>query len=255
MLGLHLRRRGEGPRLSSRIAPLKTHSIMSPIAANLQAVRRRISEASQGDRRTITLVAVSKSQAPEAVRAAFAAGCRDFGESYVQEALPKVAALADLAATWHFIGHIQGNKARDVAERFDWAHGVDRLKVAQALSRARPPARPALNVCIQVNISREATKAGVAPSAAAALARDVAALPGIKLRGLMGMASPTPDVPRQRGEFRELREVFDALVAQGHALDTLSMGMSDDFEAAIAEGSTMVRVGTAIFGAREKRAA
>jgi len=228
---------------------------MSPIAANLQAVRRRISEALQGDRRPITLVAVSKSQPPEAIRAAFAAGCRDFGESYVQEALPKLSALADLGAAWHFIGHLQGNKAREVAERFDWVHSVDRLKIAQALSRSRPDSRAPLHVCIQVNISREATKGGVAPGAAAVLARDVAALPRIRVRGLMGMASPTADARRQRAEFRELRETYEALVAEGHALDTLSMGMSDDFESAIAEGATMVRVGTAIFGARQKRAA
>ena len=228
---------------------------MSPIAANLQAVRRRISEALQGDRRAVTLVAVAKSQPPEAIRAAFAAGCRDFGESYVQESMPKLEQLRDLQATWHFIGHLQGNKVREVAERFHWVHSVDRLKIAQALSRTRPEACEPLNVCIQVNISREATKGGVAPGDAAPLARDVAALPRLKLRGLMAMASPTPDVRRQRAEFRELRETYEALVAGGHGLDTLSMGMSDDFEAAIAEGATMVRVGTAIFGARQMRAA
>jgi pyridoxal phosphate enzyme (YggS family) len=201
------------------------------------------------------LVAVAKSQPPEAIRAAFAAGCRDFGESYVQESVAKLEALRDLEATWHFIGHLQGNKVRDVAERFDWVHSVDRLKIAQSLSRTRPEAIAPLNVCIQVNISREATKGGVAPGEAAPLARDVAALPRLRLRGLMAMATPTPDVRRQRAEFRELRETYQALVADGHALDTISMGMSDDFEAAIAEGATMVRVGTAIFGARQQRAA
>jgi pyridoxal phosphate enzyme (YggS family) len=199
------------------------------------------------------LVAVTKGKPPEAIRAAFDAGCRDFGESYAQEALPKLAALADLGATWHFIGHLQGNKAREVAERFDWVHAVDRAKIAQALSRARPESRAPLEVCIQVNISREATKGGVAPAEAAALAREVASLPRLRLRGLMGMASPTDEVERQRAQFRELRETFDALVAGGLALDTLSMGMSDDFEAAIAEGATMVRVGTAIFGPRSPR--
>ena len=228
---------------------------MSPIDANLQAVRRRISEALQGDRRAITLVAVSKSHGPDAIRAAFAAGCRDFGESYAQEALPKIDALRELPVTWHFIGHLQGNKAREVAERFDWVHAVDRLKIAQALSRGRPESRGPLDVCIQVNISREATKGGVAPNEAAPLAREVAALPRLRLRGLMGMASPTPDARRQRAEFRQLRDTYEALVADGLALDTLSMGMSDDFESAIAEGATMVRVGTAIFGARQKRAA
>ena len=222
---------------------------MSPIDANLQAVRRRISEALQGDRRAITLVAVSKSRGPEAIRAAFAAGCRDFGESYAQEALPKIDALRELAVTWHFIGHVQGNKARDIAQRFDWVHGVDRPKIARALSNARAGRDP-LDVCIQVNISREATKGGVAPAEAKALARDVAALPHLTLRGVMGMASPTTDRARQRREFRELHAVFDELTAAGHPVDTLSMGMSDDLESAIAEGATMVRVGTAIFGAR-----
>ena len=199
------------------------------------------------------MVAVAKSQTPEAIRAAYEAGCRDFGESYVQESMPKLEALRDVQATWHFIGHLQANKAREVAERFDWVHSVDRLRIAQSLSRTRPEASAPLNICIQVNISREATKGGVAPSEALPLARDVAALPRLRLRGLMGMASPTPDVRHQRAEFRELRETYEALVAEGHALDTLSMGMSDDFESAIAEGATMVRVGTAIFGARAPR--
>jgi pyridoxal phosphate enzyme (YggS family) len=223
---------------------------MSTIADNLQAVRRRISEALQGDTRAVTLVAVSKSKPPEAVREAFAAGCRDFGESYVQEALPKLSSLQDLGATWHFIGHLQSNKARDIARAFDWVHGVDRTRLAQALAKGRPADRPDLNVCIQVNISGEASKGGVAPGEALALAREVATIPGLRLRGLMGMAAPTDDVMEQRREFARLRAARDEIVAAGIALDTLSMGMSDDFEAAIAEGSTMVRVGTAIFGAR-----
>lgn len=224
---------------------------MSPIADNLQAVRRRISEALQGDTRTVTLVAVSKAHPAARLREAFAAGCRDFGESYVQEAVPKLASLRDLAATWHFIGHLQSNKARDVAREFDWVHGVDRARLAAALSRARPAERGKLNVCVQVNISGEATKGGVAPTDALPLAREVAAMPGLRLRGLMGMAAPTGDVGQQRREFAVLRRVRDEIVAAGIALDTLSMGMSDDFEAAIAEGSTMVRIGTAIFGARD----
>jgi pyridoxal phosphate enzyme (YggS family) len=228
---------------------------MSPIAANLQAVRRRISEALQGDSRAITLVAVSKSQPPEAVRAAFAAGCRDFGESYVQEAVPKMAALEDLAAVWHFIGRLQGNKAREVAERFDWVHGVDREKIAAALGRARPEGRPDLNACIQVNISGEGTKSGVAPDEALALARAVAAVPRLRLRGLMGMAGATDDVAEQRRQFALLERVFEELRSAGIALDTLSMGMSQDFEAALAEGATMVRVGTAIFGERNNKKA
>lgn len=226
---------------------------MSSIDANLQAVRRRISEARQGDTRGVTLVAVSKSQPVEAIRAAFDAGCRDFGENYLQDALPRMAALEGLPITWHFIGHIQGNKARDVAERFDWVHAVDRTKIAQALSRARPQGRKPLNVCIQVNISHEATKGGVSGSEAPALASEISALPGLALRGLMGMASPSEDKVRVRAEFASLRKVFDDLVGQGHRIDTLSMGMSQDFEAAIAEGATMVRVGTAIFGKRRAK--
>jgi pyridoxal phosphate enzyme (YggS family) len=223
---------------------------MSPIAANLQAVRRRISEVLQGDSRAITIVAVAKGQPAEAVRAAFAAGCHDFGESYVQEALPKIASLEDLGAAWHFIGHLQGNKARDVAQRFDWVHGVDRARIAAALAKARPAAAAPLNVCVQVNISGEATKGGVLPGEALALAREVAAIPRLRLRGLMGMAGAADDMAEQRRQFAQLRRVFDEARAAGLALDTLSMGMSQDFEAALAEGATMVRIGTAIFGQR-----
>jgi pyridoxal phosphate enzyme (YggS family) len=225
---------------------------MSPIAANLQAVRRRISETLQGDSRAVTIVAVSKSQGLEAIRAAHEAGCRDFGESYVQEALPKVAALADLPATWHYIGHLQTNKARDIAERFDWVHGVDRARAAAALDKARPATSAPLNVCIQVNISGEGTKGGVAPGDALALAREVAAMPRLELRGLMGMASATADSRERRRQFALLRKTADEIRANGIALDTLSMGMSDDFEEALAEGATMVRIGTAIFGARHQ---
>lgn len=223
---------------------------MSPIAANLQAVRRRISEALQGDSRAVTLVAVSKSQPPEKLREAFAAGCRDFGESYVQEALPKIATLAPMAASWHFIGRVQTNKAREVAEHFHWVHAVDRPRVAAALSRARPAWLPPLDVCIQVNISAEASKGGVAPGEALALAREVRALPRLRLRGLMGMARHTQRPGEQREQFALLARTRREIDAAGIALDTLSMGMSDDFEAAIAEGATMVRIGTAIFGAR-----
>jgi len=198
----------------------------------------------------VTLVAVSKSQSPEAVRAAYDAGCRDFGESYAQEAYPKISQLRALEAIWHFIGRLQSNKARDVAERFSWVHAVDRARIAAALARGRPNGLSPLNVCIQVNISGEATKGGVKPAEALALAREVAAMPQLKLRGLMGMARPTADRDAQRAQFRTLRRTFDELRAARLALDTLSMGMSDDFEAAIAEGATMVRIGTAIFGAR-----
>jgi PLP dependent protein len=223
---------------------------MSTIAANLQAVRRRISEALQGDRRDVRLVAVSKSQPAESIREAHAAGCRDFGENYVQQAIAKIDALRQLEATWHFIGQLQTNKAREVAERFDWVHGIDRAKAAAALSRARPESKGPLNVCLQVNISGEATKGGVAPEAVIALAREVSGLPAIRLRGLMGMASPTDDVAEQRRQFALLARARAALLEEGFAVDTLSMGMSHDLEAAVAEGATLVRIGTAIFGER-----
>ena len=198
----------------------------------------------------MTVVAVSKQRGPEAVREALSAGCRDFGESYVQEAVPKVDSLRGSGIVWHFIGHLQTNKARDVAGRFDWVHGVDRAKAAAALSKARPEGMGDLNVCVQVNISGEATKGGVAPAEAVALAREIAAMPRLRLRGLMGMASPTGDRAEQRRQFGCLRSAFRDVAAAGIPVDTLSMGMSDDFEAALAEGSTMVRIGTAIFGPR-----
>ena len=223
---------------------------MSTIAANLQAIRRRISEALQGDSRAVVLVAVSKQQPPEAIGAAFDAGCRDFGESYVQEAIPKIAAVRHTPIVWHFIGRLQANKARDVAERFDWVHGVDRAKVAAALGKGRPGTLAPLNICLQVNISGEDTKGGVAPADALALGREVAAMPNLRLRGLMGIASPTANEGEQRAQFALLRSVRDTLAAGGIALDTLSMGMSHDLESALAEGATMVRVGTGIFGER-----
>ena len=223
---------------------------MSPIAANLQAIRRRISEALQGDSREVGLVAVSKSQPAGKIREAFGAGCGHFGENYVQEAVAKMTELADLPITWHFIGRLQANKAREVAERFDWVHGVDRPRLAAALSKARPPSRGALNVCLQVNISGEPSKGGVAAGEVLQLAREVAAMPALRLRGLMGMAAFTDDRAVQRAQFAVLRGALESLRDAGIEADTLSMGMSDDFEAAIAEGSTMVRIGTAIFGAR-----
>lgn len=223
---------------------------MSPIAANLQAIRRRISEALQGDSRAITLVAVSKSQPADSIREAHAAGCRDFGENYVQEVIAKMAVLGDIAATWHFIGRLQTNKAREVAERFDWVHGVDRARIAAALSKARPDARGDLDVCLQVNVSDEATKGGVRPDEALGLAREVAAMPRLRLRGLMGMASPTAGVAEQRAQFALLRNTLERIAADGLEVDTLSMGMSQDLEAAVKEGATMLRVGTALFGER-----
>jgi pyridoxal phosphate enzyme (YggS family) len=226
---------------------------MSPIAANLQAVRRRISEALQGDSRDVRIVAVSKTQPVDTIRMAFEAGCRDFGENYVQEALPKIEALGAIPASWHYIGPLQGNKAKDVAQAFDWCHSVDRLKVAEALSRHRPAGRAPLEVCIQVNISHEATKSGVEASEALTLAQAVAKLPGLKLRGLMGIATPGVEASKQRAQFAVLRELLAKLRAAGHDVDTLSMGMTQDLEAALAEGATMVRIGTAIFGERERK--
>jgi pyridoxal phosphate enzyme (YggS family) len=228
---------------------------MSPIAANLEAIRRRIAGAQRPGGRAVTLVAVSKTRPPEAILEALDAGCTDIGESYVQEALPKIAALEGSGARWHYIGHLQTNKARDIATHFDWVHGIDRAKAAAALSRMRPEGLEPLDVCVQVNISDEATKGGVAPREALALCREISSMTRLRLRGLMGMAAPTPEVAMQRAQFAKLRATYDEIRAAGLALDTLSMGMSDDFEAAVAEGSTMVRIGTAIFGERDRKAA
>jgi hypothetical protein len=230
---------------------------MDTIEKHLQAAKSRIREACAScgrDPRDIVLVAVSKTFPAAHVRAAHAAGQRDFGESYVQEALAKMDALADLDLVWHFIGPIQSNKTRAVAERFAWVHSVDRLKIAERLSAQRPEAAAPLQVCIQVNVSGEASKSGVAPAEALALARGVARLPRLRLRGLMAIPEPTDDIALQRRRFEALRELKERLAADGLALDTLSMGMSDDLEAAIAAGATMVRVGTAIFGARRRAA-
>jgi pyridoxal phosphate enzyme (YggS family) len=186
------------------------------------------------------------------LRAAWAAGQRAFGENYVQEALDKMRSLQDLAIEWHFIGPIQSNKARSIAERFHWVHSVDRLKIARRLSEARPAGLPPLQVCLQVNLEGEDSKSGAPPQEVEALARAVAGLPGLALRGLMTIPRPTPDPVQQRAQFRALRVLQDRLGAAGIALDTLSMGMSEDLEAAIAEGATMVRVGRAIFGERTR---
>jgi len=227
--------------------------IMATIENGLQAVKSRVAaalaEAGRAERE-IVLVAVSKGQTAAAMRAAFAAGQRDFGENYVQEALAKMDELADLRITWHFIGPIQSNKTRAVAERFDWVHSVDRLKIAERLSAQRGPQQAPLEVCIQVNVSGEASKSGCRPEDAAALADAVARLPRLRLRGLMAVPEPGPDRALQRERFRTVRGIFDALNVRGLGLDTLSMGMSADLEAAIEAGSTMVRVGTAIFGER-----
>jgi pyridoxal phosphate enzyme (YggS family) len=199
----------------------------------------------------VQLLAVTKTRPPQDVREAFAAGQRDFGENYVQEALAKIAALADLRPElrWHLIGPLQSNKSREVAEQFDWVHSVDRIKLARRLSEQRPADRPPLQVCLQVNISGEDSKSGVAPGELRALAHEVAALPRLKLRGLMAIPEVAGDLEAQRAPHRALRELFAALNAEGLALDTLSMGMSGDLEAAVAEGATWVRIGTALFGA------
>lgn len=203
---------------------------------------------------SVTLLAVSKRCSPDAVREAFHAGCGDFGENYVQEGLDKIAALADLRErlTWHLIGPLQSNKTRVVAEQFDWVHGIDRLKIAERLNEQRPPALPPLQVCLQVNISGEASKSGVAPGEVPALARAVAGLPRLRLRGLMSIPEPAADRAAQRAPHAALRGLFERLREEGLALDTLSMGMSADLEAAVLEGSTLVRIGTAIFGERAR---
>lgn len=228
---------------------------MTIVIGNLQAVHSRIAAACARSGRpvqAVTLLAVSKTFDAPAVREAAAAGQRAFGENQVQEALEKMAQLDDLrgALEWHLIGPLQSNKTRVVAQHFDWVHSVDRLKIAQRLSEQRPVELAPLQICLQVNISGEASKSGVAPAELPALAQAVAALPRLKLRGLMAVPAPAPDFAAQRGPFKALRELMQSLPSQGMGLDTLSMGMSSDLEAAVAEGATIVRVGTAIFGGR-----
>ncbi|MCY1354966.1 Pyridoxal phosphate homeostasis protein [compost metagenome] len=228
---------------------------MSVIAANLQAVNQRIAAAAQQAGRQpgdIALLAVSKTVSADRVRAAAEAGQLAFGENYVQEGVEKIAALADLRGRlkWHFIGPLQSNKTRLVAEHFDWVHAIDRLKIAERLSAQRPAGMAPLQVCLQVNISGEASKSGVAPAEVPALAQAVAVLPGLRLRGLMAIPEPEDDPAAQRRPFAAMCALLGTLRENGLDLDTLSMGMSGDMEAAIAEGATMVRIGTAIFGAR-----
>lgn len=226
---------------------------MTAIASNLQAVRRAIARAATQAQRgadEVTLLAVSKTFPASAVREAHAAGQRAFGESYVQEALDKIAALEGEGIEWHFIGPIQSNKTRAIAENFAWVHGIDRLKIAERLSAQRPEGLPPLQVCIQVNVSSENSKSGVALSEAAELARQVATLPRLTLRGLMAIPAPAADMAAQREPFARLHALMQQLRTSGLHLDTLSMGMSQDMEAAILEGATIVRVGSAIFGQR-----
>ncbi len=228
---------------------------MTTIRNTLQTGRDRIQAACAGAHRPVnevTLLAVSKTFGPEAVREAHAAGQRAFGENYIQEAVEKMALLPDLALEWHCIGPIQSNKTRLVAQHFDWAHTIDRLKIAQRLSEQRPEGRPPLSVCIQVNVDGGPTKSGVPPGEVAGLAREVAALPGLRLRGLMTIPEPVDGFDAQLAVHEQAADLFHSLRAAGLDLDTLSMGMTADLEAAIAAGSTMVRVGTAIFGRRTR---
>jgi pyridoxal phosphate enzyme (YggS family) len=231
---------------------------MSIIAGNLQAVEATITDAVKASERTrndVQLLAVSKTFPAQAVLDAMAAGQLAFGENYLQEALDKIASVAqaqpDAAVEWHFIGPIQSNKTRPIAASFAWVHTVERLKIAQRLSEQRPPELGPLNICLQVNISGEASKSGASPEELPALAREVAQLPNLRLRGLMAIPEPTTDVAEQRAAFARVRALFDALRADGLEMDTLSMGMSGDLAPAIAEGATIVRVGSAIFGKRD----
>lgn len=226
---------------------------MSAIAGNLQAVLARIADACRAAGRSpesVRLLAVSKTWPVDCVLEAAASGQRSFGENYVQEGVAKTQATHDLNLEWHFIGPLQSNKSKAVAEHFAWVHSLDRLKIAERLSAQRPPQLPPLQVCVQVNVSGEASKSGCRPEEAPALCRAVAALPNLQLRGLMAIPEPTDDAVAQRAPFRHLRELYEQLQAAGLPLDTLSMGMSHDLEAAVAEGATIVRIGTAIFGER-----
>ncbi|TSD56877.1 YggS family pyridoxal phosphate-dependent enzyme [Variovorax sp. KBS0712] len=233
---------------------------MTMIGDDLQQVRARIDRAcaqAGRDPSAVRLLAVSKTFGPETVREAHAAGQTAFGENYVQEGLDKIAALADLRAglEWHCIGPLQSNKTRPVAEQFDWVHSIDRLKIAERLSAQRPAHLPPLQVCLQVNVDGGVNKSGVPPEEALALARAVAALPQLTLRGLMAIPEPAPDFAAQRELCLRAHALFESIRAAGIALDTLSLGMSGDLEAAVSAGSTMVRVGTAIFGGRGRKPA
>lgn len=229
---------------------------MSRIAEKLCIVREQINSAAVNNHRNpeeITLLAVSKTRPSEDLRAAYAEGQRDFGENYLQESLDKIAELNDLEICWHFIGPLQSNKTRAVAENFDWMHTVDRLKIAKRLSEQRPATLPPLNICLQVNISEEASKSGCTPADLPELAAAVAQLPGIQLRGLMAIPKATDNPDEQHQAFQAMKKLQQQLQPLHPQLDTLSMGMSGDMDAAIAEGSTMVRIGTAIFGARSPK--
>lgn len=225
---------------------------MTTISNRLQHILATIqsAQASSQYQQSVKLIAVSKAQPAAAIREAYAAGQRIFGENYLQEALDKQAQLSDLAIDWHFIGPIQSNKTQPISQHFAWVHSVDRLKIAQRLNDARPAQLPPLQVCIQVNVSNEDSKSGVLPAELAALATEIEKLPRLKLRGLMAIPAPTLDVNQQLTQFKLVRECYDALLAQGFTLNTLSMGMSDDYVAAISQGASFVRIGSALFGAR-----
>lgn len=226
---------------------------MNTFYDSLQAIHARIAQAKAqvGRNDTVQLCAVSKAQSAEKIRNAFEAGQTIFGENYVQEAIAKQSLLQDCAIEWHFIGPIQSNKTQLIAQHFAWVHSVDRIKIAERLANSRPTDMPPLNVCIQINSSEEATKSGTGVEEMFALAQTITSMPTLKLRGVMAIPAPTPDKALQHQQFRRVHETFTMLQQQGYALDTLSIGMSDDFEAAIAEGATIVRIGSAIFGARQ----
>jgi pyridoxal phosphate enzyme (YggS family) len=226
------------------------------IQSRLEAVRRRIAEAMQQYDRapgSVQLLAVSKTRSPEDIRQALAAGQLYFGESYLQEALDKIEDLRNSDVVWHFIGRIQSNKTRPIAEKFDWVHSIGSLKHARRLNEQRPDHLPPLNVCLQVNIDQEPSKGGIMPEEAASLVSEISILPRLRLRGFMTLPAPADDLEAQRHPFRLLRELRDRIATPELPLETLSMGMSNDLEAAIAEGATMVRIGTAIFGPRNRR--
>lgn len=228
---------------------------MDPVTASLAAIQARITQAEKTYSRppgSVTLLAVSKTQPADAVRSACDGGQRAFGENHLQDALTKITAIRDIPLEWHFIGPVQSNKTRQIAENFSWVHSLDRLRVASRLNDQRPPSLPPLNVCIQVNVSDESSKSGVQPKEVEELAARIAELDRLALRGLMAIPAPTEGFEAQRASLRPLKALFDSLCAAGFPLDTLSMGMTDDLEAAVAEGSTMVRIGTAIFGARRQ---
>ncbi len=227
---------------------------MTSISERLQAVRASIEQAAAVAGRPpqeVHLLAVSKAHPASALREAYAAGQRMFGENYLQEALAKQDELADLPIEWHFIGPIQSNKTQAIAQHFDWVHSVDRLKIAERLNAARPTSKGPLQLCLQVNVSNEETKSGLTPDATLILAQEIQSLPALKLRGLMAIPGPTSDTQMQRAQFHQVRSLFQQLQQQGFNLDTLSIGMSEDFPAAIAEGATIVRIGSAIFGPRK----